>query len=308
MSNQALGRVLLKSLISFLYKIWLNAPILIVALCVAVIFGFLVRDSLPFFVHTVDNYRSVFFDTQWFPSEGKFGLLALVIGTLSVLAVGLLFSVLVSGVCAFGTVVYLPQRAQFYVSTFFDCASSLPPVVVGLFGLTVLVPVFAPIFPPGFGVFCSAIVLSVLLIPAMTTHWRECIKSEYDDKIMIAESLGIGKERFILRILWPSTKGHILPSIVLYAQRGMAETLAIVMVAGNVVQIPNGFFDPVRTINSTIALEIPYAESIHRSSLFFLSLMIFFIAVSITFFARTTGSAFDWFQIPGRQKRKMGAE
>ena len=93
----------------------------------------------------------------------------------------------------------------------------------------------------------------------------------------MAQSLQISKSNFILKILLPSKKKAIKNAIVLISGKAFGETLAVLMVAGNIIAVPKALFESFRTINANIALEMPYALGIHRSALFFLGLLSFII-------------------------------
>jgi len=146
---------------------------------------------------------------------------------------------------------------------------------VGLFGLLYLIPVLGSWSPPGFGLLAASIVLSLLLIPHLTVAACEILRFELDELTLISKSLGLNLQTFIKRIIWPDRRGSLWRSAGLMSGRALGETLAIMMVAGNAIRIPNDLFDSVRTINSTLALEMPYARELHRSALFTLGLITF---------------------------------
>jgi phosphate transport system permease protein len=102
-----------------------------------------------------------------------------------------------------------------------------------------------------------------------------------------AQALGLGRFATVWGVVLPASKSGIVAGIVLATGRALGETMAVVMVCGNVVQVPNSLFDPVRTLTANIALEMGYAMSTHRSALFFSGLMLMALVTVLIGFGRT---------------------
>ncbi len=95
----------------------------------------------------------------------------------------------------------------------------------------------------------------------------------------VSESLGISRATYIWKILLPSLKGQIFSSSLLAIGRALGETMAVLMVCGNIVQVPGHLFDPVRSLTANIALEMSYATGEHRSALFLSGLVLFLLTL-----------------------------
>lgn len=258
-----------------LYKIWLSISALIVGLILILILFYIEKESLPFLLSK--NLISTLATTQWLPSESSYGIVALVIGTFSVSVIAILICSIFAFALSLGMIIYLPKNISKTYRVFLENMSGLPSVVIGLFGLLTLAPLIGIYSPPGFGLLTASLVLCYLLLPQLTLHFCEIFNAQINDNQTAAKSLKLSKNTFIFKILWPAKKRLLTRALLLASCRALGETLAILMVAGNVVAIPHSTFASFRTINATIALEMPYAEDIHRSSLFFLGLLTFAI-------------------------------
>jgi phosphate transport system permease protein len=83
-----------------------------------------------------------------------------------------------------------------------------------------------------------------------------------------AAALGLSREAIIVRVALPAARAGIGAGVLLASARALGETMAVLMVSGNVVQIPSSLFDPVRALTANIALEMAYATGDHRAALF----------------------------------------
>lgn len=257
---------------TYLYKasLWL-APAL-VASFVAFGFGFVFFESLPF-LRSVDWSGTL--SVKWFPSDESYGLIALMSGTVFVVVCALVISLPI----AFGAAIELaffvhgPLRSACLGAV--GWFAGVPAVVVGLFGLVYVVPALGNWFGQGFGLAAASIVLLMILVPPTVLQLTETLQAETEGPLLAARSLGLSQARAVWKVVLPAKTFALAQSAMLAASRGVAETLAILMVAGNVVNLPVSFFESFRTINATIALEMPYALDVHRSSLFFLGLLTF---------------------------------
>ena len=99
--------------------------------------------------------------------------------------------------------------------------------------------------------------------------------------LLAAHALALRRNSIVLRVALPAARSGILTGIVLGAGRAVGETMAVLMVCGNVVRVPGSFFDPVRTLTANIALEMGYALADHRAALFVsgLSLLLLWMAL-----------------------------
>jgi len=110
----------------------------------------------------------------------------------------------------------------------------------------------------------------------------------------VSESLGLKKSTYIWFILLPSLKGQILGATILSIGRAIGETMAVLMVCGNIVKIPSSLFDPIRTLTANIALEMAYATGSHRSALFLSGLLLLSVVGFLFFLFEVFKKRFSW--------------
>ena len=141
-------------------------------------------------------------------------------------------------------------------------------MVYGLWGLVTLVPMIITIKAPGTSLLAGIIVLAVMIFPTITILIDSAIKTLPKQYLEAAIALGLKRWSTIFGVVLPSVKKSIFAGSVLGAARAIGETMAVLMVCGNVVQVPDSFFEPMRALTSNIALEMAYALELHRSTLF----------------------------------------
>ncbi len=262
---------------TFLFNFWLKSSAVFACLILGVIGAFLFEGAFEFLKS--GPLPEIFTSSLWYPSENSFGILGMLSGSLSVVLLTILVSAPISMLSALSLIFYLPKQISKVLEFIIELAAGIPSVVIGLFGILVLVPFLGNYFPPGHGLFAAIVVLSLVLVPSLVLQMKVILIEDLSDLRMIAKSLGLRDATLISRILWPSKKSELYKSLGIHMGRGFGETLAILMVAGNVIRVPDGFFVPFRTINAGIALEVPYAQKMHLSSLFFLGILTLVLVV-----------------------------
>lgn len=218
-------------------------------------------------------------DDAWFPTEaasdGKFGLLPIAVGTLLVSFGSILIAAPVGIASAIFNRFYAPRYVAVVYRRVVELLVGIPSVVFGFWGLVVLCPALSwlvdclgrpPI--PGPSLMSAVIVVSLMILPTVMLMSETALKSVPASYLQGAASLGMGRLAAIRHIVLPQAKVGITTGIVLAMARAIGETMAVVMVAGNIVRVPSSIFDPVRTLTANIALEMGYAVGVHRSALF----------------------------------------
>ena len=146
--------------------------------------------------------------------------------------------------------------------------AGIPSVVYGLWGLTVLAPLIARWQPPGVSVLAGALVLALMVLPTVALTASSALAAVPASLLQGAAALGLSRRAVVLGVALPAARGGIVGGVLLAAARALGETMALLMVAGNVVQMPSGLFEPVRVLTANIALEMAYASGDHRAALF----------------------------------------
>jgi ABC-type molybdate transport system permease subunit len=152
--------------------------------------------------------------------------------------------------------------------------AGIPSVVFGLWGLTVLVPLIGQWQPPGASLLAAVLILAMMTLPTVALTSRAALAATPPSLYQGAAMLGMSRHRILLGVLVPAARRGILGGVLLAIARALGETMAVLMVAGNVVQTPTSLFDPIRVLTANIALEMAYAVDQHRSSLFVSGLLL----------------------------------
>jgi phosphate transport system permease protein len=163
-----------------------------------------------------------------------------------------------------------------------ELLAGIPSVVYGFWGLTTLVPLINQLHPPGASLLAGILILALMILPtiALTTHAALLtVPGEY---LRGAAALGMSRWGMIRGVALSTAKTGIVAGIMLAAGRAIGETMAVLMVAGNVVQHATSVFDPVRTLTANIALEMAYAMNDHRAALFVSGLTLMLLVITLS--------------------------
>jgi phosphate transport system permease protein len=220
-------------------------------------------------------------DPSWHPANGRFNLAPMISGTFLVAGLGLLLATVVGILSAIFCCFYAPPVLSGIYSRTIELLAGVPSVVLGFWGLTVLVPLIASVAPPGPSAIAAVLILGLMVVPTVSLIATVSLQAVPKTLLLGAEALGLSKWSTITKVAVPAARRGLVSSVVLGAGRALGETMAVLMVSGNIVQMPHSIFEPVRTLAANIALEIPYAEQLHRSSLF-VSGLILVVLVLIT--------------------------
>ncbi len=222
----------------------------------------------------------------WAPNDGDFGVFAMIIGSIYVTMLSLLMAVPLSLLCAIFMAEVAPNNVRRILKPVIETLSGIPSVVYGFFGLIVLVPLIRTYFGgTGFSMFTAAIILTVMVLPTIITISQDSLRAVPQEYREASFGLGATNWQTIRHIIFPAALPGIITAIILGMGRAIGETLAVIMIAGNVVQIPGSIFDPVRTLTANIALEMGYATGLHYNALFGTAIVLFLIIMILLLIA-----------------------
>lgn len=220
-------------------------------------------------------------DASWHPSSGEFNLLPMVAGTGLVAAGAMVLAMPLGLIAAVFVTFYAPSPVATAYLRLIELFAGIPSVLYGLWGLVVLVPIIADLAAPGSSLLAASLVLALMVLPTIALIATMSLRSVPLERIQAARALGFTKASTMVKIVIPSARKGLAVAAILGAGRAVGETMAVMMVAGNVVQVPESIFEPVRTLSANIALEIAYAMDVHRSALFVSALvMIAFVVLA----------------------------
>ena len=238
------------------------AVIVVFSICI-----FIFIYSFPLFREV--GFLEFVFGTNWQPSNNKFGIFPMIVGSLYVT----ILSTLIGGGFGLFTAIYIsmfcPKKLKIVLSQIIDLLAGIPSIVYGFFGMIVLVPFLKNISPNGVGegVLASSIILGIMILPTITSISRYNLEAVYKYYYDGAVALGSTHSQAIFGVIVKAAKSGIFSAMVLGMGRAIGETMAVMMIAGNAPFIPKDLFSYFRTMTINIALEMGYAAGIHRSSL-----------------------------------------
>jgi len=255
----------------------LSALVSIISLFAIILF--LLVESWPMIESTaISQY---FFAESWHPTNGEFLLLPMIVGSLLIMAGAMLLSIPIGIFTAILWQFYAPRWFSTLLERMVEVLSGIPSVVYGFWGIVVIVPLLAVYQAPGTSLLAGIIVLTLIVLPTITLVANSTFQQIDKHYIQNAIALGLSRFTIIRHVIFPQAKRGLLTGVILQAGRAIGETLAVLMVCGNVVQLPGSIFEPVRTLTSNIALEMAYAMDMHRSALFLSGLMLMLVVLSL---------------------------
>lgn len=223
-----------------------------------------------------------FTDTSWHPLEGAYHLMPMLAGTLYASTGALLLAIPLGIASALFIVYYASPRLAKWYKRLVELLAGIPSVVFGFWGLTTLVPLINQIHPPGASLLAAILILALMILPTITLTAYSALMAVPDEFLRNATALGLSRWGMIRGVAFPAARTGIVAGIILATGRAIGETMAVLMVAGNVVQYPDGLFDPVRTLASNIALEMAYAMGDHRAVLFVSGLLLMLMVMILS--------------------------
>ncbi len=222
-------------------------------------------------------------DASWHPAPqaaaGSFGLWPMLVGSLAVTAGALALALptaLASAIfCQFYAVAGLATGYRRLV----QLLAGIPSVVFGFWGLVTLTPRIAAIEPPGPSLLAGILIVALMILPTIMLLVEATLEAVPKDQLLAAAALGMGRWTTVRQVVLPTARQGIFSASILGAARAIGETMAVVMVCGNIVRTPDSLFAPVRTLTANIALEMGYALDMHRAALFVCGLVLLTVAL-----------------------------
>ena len=196
------------------------------------------------------SFFSLFFSSAWSPLKGDFGLLPFIMGTLWVTFVSLVLAVPVSLLTAVYLSEYAPRSVREFAKPIIDLLAGLPSVIYGVWGVLLIVPLVGQVIAPLFGVTSSGytilaggIVLAIMIFPTIISVSLEVFSSIPYPMREASLSLGATKWETVQHVVLKKGLEGIIAAIVLGLSRAFGETMAVLMVVGNIPRLPKSVFD-----------------------------------------------------------------
>jgi len=199
-----------------------------------------------------------FLKSEWAPAQELFGVLPLVLGTLSVVLWGLVFAIPIGLGAAIYLSEYAKPRVRKVVKPVLEVLAGIPTVAIGFFGVSLVTPLLQDIWPgelvggpPGFfNAGAAALCVGLMIVPIISSISDDAMRSVPGGLREGAYALGASKMRVALRVVFPAALSGTVASIVLAFSRAVGETMIVILVAGNT---PNLTLNPVEPIQAMTA-------------------------------------------------------
>ncbi|HSD08194.1 phosphate ABC transporter permease subunit PstC [Flavobacterium sp.] len=280
-SNSFKNKRLLKD--RLVNKTFLGFTLLSISIVVLIAIG-LFYKSLPLLSSA--SLYDLLFSSEWKPFKAAFGFYPFIVGTLWVTAISIIIALPLSILTAIYLSEYAHARVRKLVLPLIELLSGIPPVLYGVWGVLVIVPLIQDKiathfveFSTGYSVLAGGIVLAIMIFPLIISIVIEVFDNVPEDLRNASLSLGATQWQTTKKVVLRKSFDGILAAVVLAISRAFGETIAVLMVCGNLAQIPQSIFDSGYPLPALIANNYGEMMSIpmYDSALMFAALLLFVI-------------------------------
>lgn len=261
--------------------LFLSCGLLTVAF-VILITVFLVISGIPA-IRNIGLFDFLF-GKVWASAAAKpsYGILPFILTSVYGTCGAILIGVPVGIFCAAFLAKMAPEKIGGIVRNVVDLLAGIPSVVYGLVGMIIIVPCVREMFrlPDGANLFSAILVLVVMILPSVISVSETAIRAvpkEYEEASL---ALGATKTETVFSVILPAAKSGIATAVVLGIGRAVGEAMAVMMVAGNVANMPK-LFGSVRFLTTAVASEMSYSSGLQRQALFSIALVLFLFIMAI---------------------------
>lgn len=252
----------------------------------ALIAFFIFEEGVPLMAKK--GLSSFLLGDRWFPSKGSFGILPMIVGSFWVTLGALVVGVPLGVACAVFLCELTPPAVGIIFRPAIQLLAAIPSVIYGFWGLIVLVPLIRDhVGGPGLSVLAGSLVLGIMILPTIISISEDALRALPRTFKEGALSLGATHWQTIWRVLLPAARSGIVASVILGMGRAIGETMAMIMILGNAVQMPDSILKSTRTLTTNIGIEMGYASGDHRQALFATGVVLFFIIMGLNIIALT---------------------
>ncbi len=257
--------------------------------------GSLYIRAAPLFDH--QSLGSLLTSSAWSPAAGQFGFLPFIAGTGVVTAIAIAIAFPLALLGALFLEEYAPYRLRETIRPLFDLLSAIPPIVFGVWGVLFIVPLVKSAAGSihgdsgtGYSVLAGGIVLAIMIVPLLSSLLLELFRAVSRDLRDASLSLGATRWQTIKFVLLRKTLAGIIAATILALSRAIGETLAVLIVCGNVPEVPRSLLGPGYPLPALIANNYGEMMSIpdYDAALMFAALLLFVIILGSNTLARIT--------------------
>ena len=259
------------------------------SVCGFIAIGFVVVITIFLIISGVPAIKEIgltefLFGTKWIPTADspEFGIMPFILASLYGTFGAILIGVPLGILCAVFLTKIAGKRISGVVSGAVNLMAGIPSVVYGLVGMIVIVPAVREIFglPDGANLFSAILVLAVMILPSVISVSETALNAVPKEFEEASLALGATKTETIFKVTIPAAKSGILAAVVLGVGRAIGEAMAVMMVSGNVANMPK-IFGSVRFLTTAVASEMSYSSGLQRQALFSIALVLFIFIMAI---------------------------
>jgi phosphate transport system permease protein len=263
--------------------------------------GALYYQSIP--VLRSQSILTLLFSQGWHPSRGEFGFLPFIAGSLWVTGVAIVIAMPVCLLTSIYLVEYSSKTLRETISPFIDILAGIPSVVYGIWGILIIVPLIKNCLAPmcgvsssGYSVLAGGMVLAIMIFPVIIHISMEVLKTVPHELKDASLALGATKWQTVKNVVMRRAMPGIVAALVLGLSRAFGESIAVLMVVGNLARIPHSLFDPAYPLPALIANNYGEMFSIpqYDSALLFASLLLLVVILYFNIVSRMVLSGIKW--------------
>lgn len=263
------------------------------SLLLILIFVGLFQKSMP--ILSLVPLNKLLFSSAWSPLRGEFGFLPFILGTLWVTAVAMVLAIPLCILTSIYLAEYAPNWIRSAIKPVIDLLAGIPSVVYGLWGILVVIPLVTGlgrllgIATNGYNILTGGIVLAIMVFPIIISISEEVIRSVPGDMREVPMALGSTKWQATKLVVIRGALPGIVAAIILGFSRAFGETMAVLMVVGNIAKVPSSIFDPAYPLAALIAnnygemMSIPLYDSALLFTALILLIVVFLFSLGASF-------------------------
>jgi len=264
---------------------FLFASAAVAIIIVSLILLFLLKEGGPFLLKY--GIHDFCLGMKWKPvpiaGEPTYGIFPMIIGSVYIATGSLIFALPLGVSCAFFLVEVAPIWAQSVIRRGIELLVGIPSVVLGFFGLVILVPLIRDYFGGfGFSILAGSIILGIMALPHIISISADAIAAVPNAYKEASYALGATRWHTIWNVTLPAAKSGIIAATILGMGNSIGETMAVLMVAGNCSVLPEPVYDildPVMTMTANIVIGMNYATGDYQHALFATGIILFMMIV-----------------------------
>jgi phosphate transport system permease protein len=218
------------------------------------------------------------FGMNWAPGQNEFGIFPMIVGTISVTLGAAVLGIPIGILTSIFLAEFAPAKLRDVFRPVIQLLAGIPSVVYGFWGLLFVVPAIRDYLGgPGLSILAGSIILAIMILPTVISISEVSLLALPRQYKEGALALGLNHWQAIRYLLLPAAKSGIVAASILGIGRAVGETMAVIMVVGNAVALPESILDPVRTLTTNIGIEMGYASGEHQQALFATGIVLFAI-------------------------------